>query len=361
MNDRYAVALSGGVDSSTTAAMLLNEGHEVFGVTMLLQSTGCQMVIDKASKVAQQLGIKHYVFDAINEFKKEVIDYFINSYMTGTTPNPCAICNKKIKLNKLLSFAQEKGADYLATGHYANIECINNDVFLKESKNSLKDQSYFLSLTSREHLKYIKTPLCNITHKQETRNLAKSFGLNNFHEKDSQDICFIRNGDYISFIRDNIEDKKLLNKCGNIILQSNGNCIAQHKGLVNYTIGQRRGLGIPNNEPLYVTNINYSNNTLTVGIKRDLLVKTFQVNQFNWLLDINDNKFECHVRIRAGHSKYKSLVEIISNDVVNVHLLENNTVAVCPGQVCALYNKDNVVIGAGIITLQECNNSYTTT
>lgn len=348
-NNTYAVALSGGVDSSTVAAMLLKEGHEVFGVTMLTQPDGCESVIKKASIVAKQLGIKHYVLDVIDEFKKEVIDYFINSYLNGTTPNPCAICNKKIKLNKLLIFAKEKGADYLATGHYASIEYINNNVYLKESNNKLKDQSYFLSLTSKEHLKYIKTPLSNINNKRETRELAKSFGLSNFQEKDSQDICFIKNNDYISFIRNNIEDKRLLDRQGNIILKNSNTILSQHKGLVNYTTGQRRGLGISNSEPLYVTNINYNNNTITVGTKKDLLIKTFNVNQFNWLIEQENSSFECYVKVRSGHSKFKALVNINDINNVTVNLLEDNTVAICPGQVCVLYNNKNIVIGAGII------------
>ena len=348
-NDKYAVALSGGVDSSTTAAILLREGHEVFGVTMLTQQNGCETVIKNASAVSKQLGIKHYVLDVIDEFKKEVIDYFINSYLNGITPNPCAICNKKIKLNKLLMFAKEKGANYLATGHYASIECVDNNVLLRESNNKLKDQSYFLSLTSKEHLKYIKTPLSNINNKKETRELAKSFGLNNFQEKDSQDICFIKNNDYISFIKNNIANKKLLDKQGNIILKNSNTVLSQHRGLINYTIGQRRGLGIANSEPLYVTSIDHNNNTLIVGTKQDLLVKTFIVNQFNWLIEQTNSSFECYVKVRSGHSKFKALVNINDIDNITVNLLENNTVAICPGQVCALYNDENIVIGAGII------------
>ena len=346
--DSYAVALSGGVDSSTVAAILLNKGYEVFGVTMLTQASS-RNIVEKASKSAKQLGIKHYVLNIIDEFKKEVIDYFINSYLNGTTPNPCAICNKKIKLNKLLIFAQEKGANYLATGHYASIKYIDNNLYLKESKNLLKDQSYFLSLTDKEHLKYIKTPLSNITNKEETRELAKKFGLENYKEKDSQDVCFIKDNNYKLFIENNIENKQLLNKNGNIILQSNGQVISNHRGLINYTIGQRRGLGIANTEPLYVTNINYLNNTLTVGTKQNLIVRNFKVTQLNWLINIINNDFECFVKVRSGHSKFKALINKNDNNCININLLETNTVAICPGQVCALYNNENVVIGAGII------------
>ena len=220
---------------------------------------------------------------------------------------------------------------------------------MKESNNKLKDQSYFLSLTSKEHLKYIKTPLSNISNKKETRELAKSFGLSNLKEKDSQDICFIKNNDYISFIRNNIENKELLNKQGNIILRNSGKIVSQHKGLVNYTIGQRRGLGIANSEPLYVTSINHNNNTIIVGTRKDLFVKTFFVNQFNWLIEQENNNFECHVKVRSGHSKFKALININDINNITVNLLENNTVAICPGQVCALYNNENIVIGAGII------------
>ncbi len=391
----YAVAMSGGVDSSTVAALLLREGHEVFGVTMLTQATpDCQNVINNASKVAKQLNIKHYVLDIIDDFKKEVIDYFISAYLQGTTPNPCAICNKKIKLSKLLMFAKEKGADYLATGHYASIDYINNTLYLKESKNLLKDQSYFLSLTDKEHLKYIKTPLSNITNKLETRTLAKQFGLSNFQEKDSQDICFIKHNDYISFIKDNIKNEKLISKRGDIILQNTDNIIAQHNGLMNYTIGQRKGIGISYSEPLYVINMDYIKNQVTVGTKKDLLVKQFKVKQMNWLLEHN-NDFECYVKVRSGHSKFKALINIQTNinnvfqhniqannttkvninveynsnicennnmqhnnnkddcimhyNEILVNLLEPNTVAICPGQVCALYNEYNTVIGAGII------------
>ena len=246
-------------------------------------------------------------------------------------------------------FAQEKGADYLATGHYASIEFTNNKIYLKESNNKLKDQSYFLSLTDKEHLKYIKCPLSNINDKKETRELAKRFGLSNFQVKDSQDICFIKNNDYISFIKNNTDNKKILNKPGNIVLKHRNTIIKQHKGLIKYTVGQRRGLGIPYSEPLYVTNIDSNNNAVIVGTRQDLIVKTFKVSQFNWLLEATNSKFECFAKVRAGAMKYKSIVTIHDTENIIVNLLEDNITAICPGQVCVLYNENSVVIGAGII------------
>ena len=349
-NITYAVAMSGGIDSSTAAAILLREGYKVFGVTMLTCKTGCDKIILEAGTIADDLGIRHYICDISDGFQTEVVDYFINSYMNGLTPNPCAICNKKIKLKQLLQFARNHGADYLATGHYASIEVIEDQVYLKESINTNKDQSYFISLTSKEDLKYIRFPLSNILNKQETRNLAVQFGLRNFAKQDSQDICFIQNRDYISFIRDNIKDKSKLNNCGNMVLNTNNSILAQHHGLENYTIGQRRGLGVSHFEPLYVIHIDTQSNQIILGNKKSLISKYFKVSNMNWIIDSDQNDIACLVKIRAGKLKFKAIIHKYSETDIQVTLLEQNTLAVCPGQVCALYNKENVILGAGTIT-----------
>ncbi len=338
----YAVAISGGVDSAVTATRLLKEGHDVFGVTMLLFDENTDALIEGAKTVTDYLGIPHYICDLRAEFKKEVIDYFVNSYKSGLTPNPCAICNKKIKLNKLLQFAKGLGADYMATGHYAKLLHDNGVAKLYESANSKKDQSYFLSLTSIDCLKYIRFPLQDIVDKSVTRELAKSYGLPNFAKTDSQDICFVPNNDYVSVINKYSLTKNIV---GDFIL--NGKVIGKHNGLVKYTIGQRKGLGISYKYPLYVTKIDAERNTVVLGKRADLLRTEFIVKDINILGDIPCGE-KLFVKIRSGNKKFYANIEQLNN-CLKIKLLEPNSIAICPGQVCAVYDNKGKVLAGGII------------
>lgn len=342
----YAVAISGGVDSAVTATTLLKEGHEVFGITMVIDDRNKDCLVQGAKVVTDYLKIPHYIYDLCSEFKREVIDYFITSYQMGLTPNPCAVCNKKIKLHKLLKFAQDKGADYLATGHYARLQHIDNRVELYESENTTKDQSYFLSLTSIDDLKYVRFPLQNIKNKSITRKLAKSYGLPNFAKVDSQDICFVPNNDYVSVIHKYSDAPDVM---GDFIL--NGKAVGKHRGLIHYTIGQRRGLNISYSYPLYVISTDFKKNTITLGKRTDLLKDNFLIRDVNTFCDIGNvsSNSQFFVKIRSGNKKFLAEVKLVKNNIA-VHLLEPNTTAVCPGQIGCIYDKAGRVIAGGIIS-----------
>lgn len=338
----YAVAISGGVDSAVTAMKLLQSGHDVFGVTMIIDDKNTEKLLLSAKSVTEHLKISHYICDLRTEFKKEVIDYFVKSYQHGLTPNPCAICNKKIKLHKLLQFALDRGADFLATGHYARIS--NGQLY--ESANVSKDQSYFLSLTSQKDLNYVRCPLQNIIDKSVTRKLAKAYGLPNFAKLDSQDICFVPNNDYVSVVHEHSMTSDIE---GNFIL--NSRAIGKHKGLIHYTIGQRRGLGISHSFPLYVVSLNWQRNTVTLGKRSDLLQKSFAVENVNILADISQDEY-LFVKIRSGHKKFKAQIKKLDSGL-EVILLEPNTIAICPGQVCAVYNEEGHVLCGGTIAYNK--------
>lgn len=340
----YAIAMSGGVDSSTVAALLQNSKYDIFGVTMNIHDN-CGKAIEDASKICQKLGIEHFVLDAGLEFKKHVIDAFIDYYSKGLTPNPCSFCNRDIKMNFLLNFAREKGANFMATGHYVNLSVDNNDVLMREAKNPKKDQSYFLALVSKENLKYIRFPLGNIESKEETRKMALNFGLHNFEKKDSQDICFIPDNNYKSFL--NCFDCSLFSK-GHIISAKTNEVLGEHTGIANYTIGQRKGLGISSNEPLYVVRINSNNNEVVVGTRDMLDVREFMIRDANWILETSD-KFEAFVKLRSLAEKNRAIIHKVDNNKAVVTLLDKSTTPITQGQICAIYNDDNYVIGGGII------------
>lgn len=337
--------MSGGVDSSAVAAILKNEGHDVFGITMFLHEYSKSSIIN-AQKVCEILDIQHFVFDIRKNFKKCVMDTFADYYSKGLTPNPCAFCNRDIKLNLLLQFAKDKGADFMATGHYANLKINEGEVILIEAENKSKDQSYFLSLVSKDNLKYVKFPLGKVQNKSKTRKIAESFGLHNFEKKDSQDICFIQNGNYKDFLKTFYSEIPLFRQ-GNIRLLNTNKILGKHNGITNYTIGQRKGLGISYETLLYVINLDSKQNEVIVGSKEDLEKSQFNILHTNWILDYPKD-FEGYVKLRSVAKKVKAKIKKNINGA-SIELLGKSQTPVTNGQVCAIYNSSNEVIGAGII------------
>jgi tRNA-specific 2-thiouridylase len=341
----FAVAMSGGVDSSVVAALLQNQGHDVFGITMDIHEN-CVQDLEDAAEVCKKLLIPHYVVDVRARYKEKVIDLFVEYYSKGFTPNPCALCNRDIKLNFLLDVVMEKGADFMATGHYAKLQIHGKNVLLSEALNLQKDQSYFVSLAPREKLKYVQFPLGNTKSKDETRKMAAEFNLPNFEKDESQDICFIRNESYKEFL------KKIsgtnLNNAGNIKLLKTGKIIGQHNGIVNYTVGQRKGLGISHEIPLYVVKLNPESNDVIVGEKKDLDIRSFSIFSTNWLVD-SKPEFEAFVKLRSFGKKSKAIIKKNDENAADIQLLEKSPTPVTSGQICAIYSEGNMVLGGGII------------
>lgn len=341
----YAVAMSGGVDSSTAAVLLKSQGHKVFGVTMD-NHADWKSDIESAKQVCELLEIEHFVMPARDEYKRCVMDVFAEYYANGMTPNPCALCNRDIKMNLLLKFAKSKGADLMATGHYIRMNVDGDNIEMREAQNAKKDQSYFLSLVNRNNLKYVRFPLGDIEDKETTRKIAKDFGLPNFDKQESQDICFIKNGNYKDFLHEFYANMNLAVP-GNIVLSGTKQILGKHNGIENYTIGQRRGVGIAHNEPLYVLDIDRNNNQIIVGKADALSVSTFKLFSTNWILDCPET-FEALVKLRSSSEKTEAKISKTETGA-SVELINSSKTPVTPGQICAMYSKDNVVIGAGII------------
>ncbi|MDD5174597.1 MAG: tRNA 2-thiouridine(34) synthase MnmA [Candidatus Omnitrophica bacterium] len=354
--ERVAVAMSGGVDSSLAAAVLLKRGYEVVGVTFRMwpkeecgASFGracCNLeAVARARAVAGDLGIPYYVFDFSKEFKAEVIDYFCDEYLKGLTPNPCVICNEKIKFGLLRKKALALGASLIATGHYAGkgFDKRTGRFFIKEGIDPKKDQSYFLFSLSQEQLRHSLFPLAGYT-KERVRTSAKKFKIKTHDTVSSQDICFIRDLDYAEYIK---KKTGVVIKKGDIV-NKEGKVLGAHKGIPYYTIGQRRGLGLAYSEPLYVTGIDRSGNRLIVGIKREISKKSFFANRLNWtaIKDI-DGDLRVKVKIRYNHKAEFAIVSRMGEDLVRVDFdlpQESPT----PGQAAVFYDK-GIVVGGGWI------------
>lgn len=351
---KIVVAMSGGVDSSTVAAMLVAEGHEVIGITLQLydvnsvglkKGTCCAGIdIYDARNVADKLGIPHYVLNYESKFKQSVIDKFADSYIKGETPIPCIRCNQTVKFSDLLKMAEDLGADELATGHYVRKTINGGNSELHRGCDDKKDQSYFLFATTQKQLDFLSFPLGGYT-KEQTRALAKQYNLETSDKPDSQDICFVPDGDY----------KKIIEKLrpgalekGNI-LDIDGKVIGEHNGIINYTIGQRRGIGVGGHEPLYVIKIDAQNKSITVGPEQYLRKIKFHITDTNWLIDENMlQDMEVDVKLRSTHHGCKAKVcKTEYNDVYRVELLEYQR-SITPGQACVVYDGTRVLGGGWI-------------
>ena len=334
---RVLVAMSGGVDSSTTAFKLLKEGYEVAGITL---SMGCNDV-KEAIETAKKLDIKHYVLDVKNNFDNNVINYFINSYKLGETPNPCVMCNRYVKFEEVINFMKDNNFDYIATGHYANIYCDNNIYTLNKAKDLSKDQSYFLSMLKYDFLQYIKFPLGQEISKNNVRKEAESFDINISKKKDSQDICFI-DKDYKDFLKDKVEFKT------GIIQHLNGEVLGKHNGIINYTIGQRRGLGISYKKPIFVVRFDVTSNIVYVSDnEEDLFNDKVYIKDVNILSNIEENK-EYFIKLRSTHSGDIGKIKLLDNSKAEI-ILNNKTRAITKGQLACVYDNDKVICGGWIL------------
>ena len=288
---KAVIAMSGGVDSSVAALLMKNEGYQCVGATMQLYIEGdCS----DAKAVADKLGMPFYIFPLKEEFKKLVIDKFIEFYEQGKTPNPCVECNRTLKFGAMIDKMHELEADFVVTGHYARVVCEDGEYKLKKAIDESKDQSYFLYMLTQEQLKHIKFPLGEYT-KPEIRKIAEENDLITARKKDSQDICFVPDGDYVSFIKS--YNNKTYPK--GQFMHKTGFSFGEHKGIVNYTIGQRKGLGIAYKTPLYVLNIDPETNNVILGDNEDLFTTEFIVDDFNWVSIPQQNEsFKANVKTR---------------------------------------------------------------
>ena len=350
------VAMSGGVDSSTVAGMMKKEGFNVIGITLKLYDDGketahskqcCagQDIID-AKRVADKLKIKHKILYYQNKFKEGVIDNFVDSYLKGETPVPCIQCNKTVKFNDLFNEAKKLNADALVTGHYVKSVTDNNITNMYRAIDENRDQSYFLFNTTREQLNFLRFPLGGML-KSETREIAKNLELNVADKPDSQDICFVPNGDYVSVISKLKPDSF---KKGNIKDKS-GKVLGVHDGIINFTIGQRRGIKIAAEEPLYVVDINPELNEIIVGTRKDLIKRHISLRDINLLCEKKVFENEILVKIRSTGKLIKSKLILEKNDA-KLELLEDEY-GISPGQACVFYSKDKYgdkVLGGGWIS-----------
>ncbi|MBE5805221.1 MAG: tRNA 2-thiouridine(34) synthase MnmA [Clostridiales bacterium] len=352
MGKRVLLGMSGGVDSSVSAVILKEQGYEVIGATMKLHNcidennNEINSYIDDAKKVCEQLNIEHHVIDLKEEFNKYVIQNFIESYKNATTPNPCVQCNKYLKFGEFYKKAIELNCDYIATGHYVKVEYSEKyeQYVLKMADERNKDQSYFLYGISKEILPKLIFPLKNINNKNDARIIAKENMLQVAEKKESQEICFIDNNDYGSFLEKNMDK---LPKKGNIVLKT-GEVVGKHRGLIYYTIGQRKGLGISYKYPLYVVDIDSKNNQVIVGEEKDLYKNKLSADNVNFLLNIdktNPIKVKAKVRFRA---EPKEAILIIKDEYVEVEFEEPQR-AITPGQSVVFYVDDDIVLGGGTI------------
>lgn len=353
---RVVVAMSGGVDSSVVAAQLAEEGYDVVGVTLQLYDHGAALSkkgaccagrdIHDARRVAEEMGFPHYVLDYENVFKDAVIDEFADSYLAGATPVPCIRCNERVKFKDLLETAKDLDADCMATGHYIQRKMGADGAELHSAADANRDQSYFLFSTTEAQLDYLRFPLGHLASKDETRALASKYGLAVADKPDSQDICFVPNGNYASVIE---KLRPGAAEAGDIV-DTNGTVLGQHNGVLHYTVGQRRGLGIGGlADPLYVVKLDVDAKQVIVGPKEMLATRKIPVREINWLGDEPlSSREEWHVlvRVRSTRPPREAIIRPISDTEAEVELIVAEE-GVSAGQACVFYDADSTRIFGG--------------
>ncbi len=348
-NKKVLLGMSGGVDSSVSAYLLKEEGYDVIGITLeLFAGSSCcntETYID-AKNVCNSIGILHITYDQKENFKSKVIDNFIDEYSKQRTPNPCIECNKYMKFGAMYEKAKEIGCEYIATGHYAKTEYSEKyqRYVLKKSNNKAKDQSYVLYSMPKELLGRVLFPLGNFETKEQVRKLAKTSDLKTANKPDSEDICFIPDGNYKKFLENNSDLKP---EKGNIV-DLKGEILGEHNGLYNYTIGQRKGLGIAYKEPLFVIGFDSSKNELIVGTQEETFKKEMYVNEINLLL-IDELKEPMRVAVKTRYSSKEDMatIELVEDDLIKV-IFDNPAQRITPGQ-SAVFYIDDIVLGGGKI------------
>lgn len=358
-NNRVLMAMSGGLDSSIAAKMLMDQSYELVGVTMKTwdyvnsgskdKENGCCSLdsINDARELAVELGIPHYVLDLRNEFEELIISDFINEYTNGRTPNPCVLCNTFIKWGSLLKKADQLNCYYIATGHYANIQHTESRSYVQKGMDPLKDQSYVIWGVAQEDLKRTLFPLGGFT-KDKIREMANEYGYQNLTtKKESYEICFVPDNDYRKFLNYKVEGLKEKYDQGDFVTKD-GTIVGKHKGFPYYTIGQRKGLNLAMGEPYYVTEINAKENKIVIGKKEDLFSHEMIVDHLNWQkIESLDQEMEVETKVRYHHKAVNSIIKLIDGDSVQV-LFSEDVSAITPGQSAVFYQGDDV-IGGGII------------
>lgn len=347
-NKRVMIGMSGGVDSSVAAFLLKNEGYEVIGATLELFAGSSCCNIDTyidAKNVCNQLGIPHFTFNYKDEFREHVIDDFISCYANCKTPNPCIECNKYMKFGFMYEKAKELGCNYIATGHYAKTEYSEKygRWVLKKSKSLKKDQSYVLWNIPKELIEHILFPLADYEEKEEIRKIARDNNLKVANKPDSEDICFVPDGNYKKFLENNSDIKP---KEGNIV-DTKGKILGKHTGLYNYTIGQRKGLGISNPVPLFVVGFNSGKNEVIVGEEKELYKSEIEVDEINLIL-VDEIKDWMDVEVKTRYSSKVAKAKIKQEDNKIKVKFEEPQRAVTPGQ-SAVFYIDDIVLGGGKI------------
>ncbi len=344
MGNSVLLGMSGGVDSTASAIILKEKGYEVTGATFILSDEpNFKRSVDDSIKAAKKIGINHIVLDYRKEFKNEIIDYFVNEYLKGRTPNPCILCNKMVKFGKFLNTADDLGIEYVATGTYAKLKEKNGKYYILKPANRNKDQTYFLYKLNQKILSRVIFPLGDIESKDLTREIVKKSNIEIYKKKESQEICFIKDNKYFDFITDY---SKINIKKGNFI-DKKGNVLGNHNGVINYTIGQRKGLGIALGKPTYVIDINVKNNTVTLGENQDLFKDSLYISDYNFI----DNEFEFENIVLTAKIRYGADEEEVNLKKKDNHIhvkFKNPVRAIAKGQSIVFY-KGDMLVGGGII------------